>query len=289
MVSAPHIYGTPELAEEKAKDFFAGRNVDRSSTVDAAPALIWSSLPDGTTTYISPRWLTYHGLSAEQALRMGWRSIIHPDDYEPYIARWHEAIRTGTSHEATLRIRCRDGEYRNFLARAAPVRDVAGHIIRWSGANVEFPATPMPPPRKIVPEVPKATPPVATKKVDGLRAALLSLATLLITIPAAVLGYQMLGDEGEVPFTLGIVWATFRFGWRGAFPLALASMLTRNFFTVPPVFAFTHLRPIEFFMLATWFCTAFSREAICAYQAHAHPVLMRLHNALRTFLLRFAK
>jgi PAS domain-containing protein len=40
--------------------------------------------------------------------------------------------------EAEARLRRRDGEYRWFLFRANPLRDEAGHVIKWYGVNTDI-------------------------------------------------------------------------------------------------------------------------------------------------------
>lgn len=46
-------------------------------------------------------------------------------------------MKTGTRFDAEFRIRRSTGEYRWFKARAVPIRDSAGVILRWYCANTD--------------------------------------------------------------------------------------------------------------------------------------------------------
>src|SRR6202165_2535584 len=45
---------------------------------DTIPALVWSALPDGAVEYFNQRWLTYTGLTLEQARGWGFIDVYHP-------------------------------------------------------------------------------------------------------------------------------------------------------------------------------------------------------------------
>ncbi|GHO82529.1 hypothetical protein KSZ_05350 [Dictyobacter formicarum] len=52
---------------------------------------------------------------------------------------WHHAVETGDPYEVEYRFReGQTGEYRWFLARAMPVRDEAGQIVKWFGTNTDI-------------------------------------------------------------------------------------------------------------------------------------------------------
>src|SRR5260370_2533887 len=47
---------------------------------DTIPALVWRALPDGAIEYFNQRWLTYTGLTLEQARGWGFIDAYHPED-----------------------------------------------------------------------------------------------------------------------------------------------------------------------------------------------------------------
>ena len=49
------------------------------------------------------------------------------------MAHWLRSVESGANYEAEYRIRSRDGAYRWFRARALPIRDLKGGIVKWYG------------------------------------------------------------------------------------------------------------------------------------------------------------
>ena len=107
--------------------------------VETIPAMVWSALPDGSVDFINRRWQEFTGLSLEGSLGWNWVTAIHPEDVEPYVAKWHASAATGQPFEAEVRIRgAADGEYRWFLESAVPLRDDEGSILKWYGFVVDI-------------------------------------------------------------------------------------------------------------------------------------------------------
>jgi len=121
-------------AEEKVRQGARERQV----VTDAIPALVWSTLPDGSSDFNNQRWLDYTGLSAEQAAGWGYVDVIHPEDYERRTPRWRAAFAAGEPMEDEARLRRADGQYRWFLHRAVPLRDEAGMIFKWVGTSTDI-------------------------------------------------------------------------------------------------------------------------------------------------------
>jgi len=46
--------------------------------VNAIPAHIWRSAPDGAVQFVNQQWMDYTGLSQENNQGWGWVSVIHP-------------------------------------------------------------------------------------------------------------------------------------------------------------------------------------------------------------------
>ncbi len=104
----------------------------------AVPAFLWTALCDGSVDFMGDQLYEYGGLTAEQAAGWGWREAVHPDDLATCMERWRHAIRTGEAYEIEYRLRRADGAYRWFLARANPLRDDQGRIIKWIGTCTDI-------------------------------------------------------------------------------------------------------------------------------------------------------
>lgn len=106
---------------------------------DAMPQIVWTARPDGDLDYYNQRWFDYTGTTLEETQGRGWAMMLHPDDLQKSIDSWAEAVRTGQSHETEYRFkRASDGVYRWHLARAVPVSDANGHIIKWIGTCTDI-------------------------------------------------------------------------------------------------------------------------------------------------------
>lgn len=105
---------------------------------ETLPALVWILNPDLEMTYTNARWTQYSGMSAEQALGQGWRSIIHPDD----IAKIVEGVKDVHGKEALFMAEARhksaSGAYRWHLIQAAPFHDASGTLQGWCGMSVDI-------------------------------------------------------------------------------------------------------------------------------------------------------
>jgi len=105
--------------------------------IDAIPALVWSTLPDGSLDFINRRWAEI-GLTLDDLRGSQWTGIIHPDERARVTDMWRTAVETGTAYENLERVRLRDGGYRWVLSRALPLRDELGKIIKWYGVDTDI-------------------------------------------------------------------------------------------------------------------------------------------------------
>jgi len=106
--------------------------------VNAIPAHIWRSAPDGAVQFVNQQWMDYTGLSQENSQGWGWVSVIHPDDRPGLIETWQRVLEAGQPKEAEARFRRFDGEYRWYLIRMVPIRAESGALSGWYGANTDI-------------------------------------------------------------------------------------------------------------------------------------------------------
>jgi PAS domain S-box-containing protein len=123
---------------KRAEDALRKSEKELRDVIDSIPALVWSTLPDGSNTYVNKRFVEYTGSSAEQTAGSGWQALIHPDDLERHAAKWMEAVATGKPHESEVRSRRSDGQYRWQLDRGVPLRDEDGNIVKWYGVTTDI-------------------------------------------------------------------------------------------------------------------------------------------------------
>ena len=104
--------------------------------VDSLPALIAIQTVTGEIELVNRQIVDYTGMTADQL--KNWPEAVHPDDRADTIARWKYAIESGNPLDTEVRLRRADGAYRWFHARALPLRDTEGRIIRWHTLLVDI-------------------------------------------------------------------------------------------------------------------------------------------------------
>jgi signal transduction histidine kinase len=71
-------------------------------------------------------------LSLEEASDSGWESAVHPDDLDRVLERWRASQKSGQYLDYEVRLRRgSDGAYRWFQARAKPLCDRRGQVVKW--------------------------------------------------------------------------------------------------------------------------------------------------------------
>jgi PAS domain S-box-containing protein len=108
------------------------------AAIDTIPVLVWTAFSNGANDFHNRRLLAYTNRSLDQLAGEGWTTMFHPDDVPGQAVAWHTAVAKGTPFEFESRLRRFDGTYRWFLARAEPLRDEHGAVVKWYGTNVDI-------------------------------------------------------------------------------------------------------------------------------------------------------
>ncbi|MFN6946409.1 MAG: PAS domain S-box protein [Cytophagaceae bacterium] len=123
---------------EKSNEELRRLNTEFEFVMDFMPQLVWSSRPDGLLDYCNKVTLEYLGRTFNEVIGNGWSEALHPDDYDRTLEVWTKSINTGKKYEIEFRVRKYDGTYRWFLARAVPLKDENGNIIKWYGTCTDI-------------------------------------------------------------------------------------------------------------------------------------------------------
>jgi PAS domain S-box-containing protein len=108
---------------------------------DAMPQIVFTARPDGHVDYFNAKWYDYTGFDPTADTGTGfehWRQAHNEDGLRRSAIAWPEAIRTGNPYEIEYQLRRHDGEFRWHLARALPIRNDKGEVIRWIGTNTDI-------------------------------------------------------------------------------------------------------------------------------------------------------
>jgi PAS domain S-box-containing protein len=128
-----------DISERKrAEEALRRSEKELRDLIEAMPTLAFTTLADGSSTWVNRRWVEYTGLSVGDTSGSGWRSALHPDDLDGHAAKWQQALASGEPFENEARHRSANGEYRWFLVRAVPLRDEHGKIRKWYGTLTDI-------------------------------------------------------------------------------------------------------------------------------------------------------
>ena len=99
---------------------------------------VWTAPADGMLDWFNDRVYEFSGAQRGALNGNAWAAIVHADDLPVAASRWAEALSTGATYEAEFRVRRADGHYRWHIARAAPIKDASGRVVRWIGTNTDI-------------------------------------------------------------------------------------------------------------------------------------------------------
>jgi PAS domain S-box-containing protein len=109
------------------------RNKELDAIIRTAPDFIFSRRADGGRDFMSARFYDYTGAVPESANGDGWMAYVHPEDHKHAIEEWVRSFESGANYESEYRLKARDGSYRWYRARAVPIQDDGGKIVKWYG------------------------------------------------------------------------------------------------------------------------------------------------------------
>jgi len=108
------------------------------AAVGAVSSLIWTNNARGEMEGEQPGWGGFTGQSREEYQGHGWALAVHPEDAEPTIDAWHQAVAEKRMFEFEHRLRRHDGEWRVCIVRAVPVLGESGEIYEWVGVHTDI-------------------------------------------------------------------------------------------------------------------------------------------------------
>ncbi|RUS97455.1 hypothetical protein DSM106972_084030 [Dulcicalothrix desertica PCC 7102] len=101
-------------------------------------AIVWTAAPDGRIIEDVPMWEAFTGQTPAEYKGYGWLNALHPDDRDPTLTLWIDALEIKHPIEVLFRLRLRDGTYQEMLAVGLPVFDVDGNVWEWVGTVTEI-------------------------------------------------------------------------------------------------------------------------------------------------------
>ncbi len=104
---------------------------------NSIPQLAWTARADGYIFWYNQRWYDFTGTTPDQVLGWGWQGVLDQQVLPRIEAQWRAAVAAGELFEMEFPLRAADGSFREFLNRALPIKDPAGHVVQWAGTNTD--------------------------------------------------------------------------------------------------------------------------------------------------------
>ena len=100
---------------------------------DSAPALLWISEPAGARAFVNSAYVAFLGGSYDDALKVDWRTRLHPDDLQRIIREQVAGESSRKPFTLEARYRRADGEWRWLRSFSQPRIDPAGAFSGFGG------------------------------------------------------------------------------------------------------------------------------------------------------------
>jgi PAS domain S-box-containing protein len=108
------------------------------AAIEATNGVLWTNDPEGRMVGEQPGWASLTGQGFEEYQGYGWSSAVHPDDVQPTIDAWNEAVVERKTFVFEHRVQRRDGQWRLFAIRAIPILDSIGAVTEWVGVHTDI-------------------------------------------------------------------------------------------------------------------------------------------------------
>ena len=108
------------------------------AAIDAVEGVLWTNSADGRMEGEQPGWAALTGQPFEDYQGFGWSNAVHPDDKQPSIDSWNEALARGGLYAHEHRVCHHDKVWRNFSIRAVPIFGAEGALAEWVGVHTDI-------------------------------------------------------------------------------------------------------------------------------------------------------
>lgn len=124
------------ITERKhSEEMLRQREQELRDIIETMPVMALVTDASGNNAIGNRRWVEYTGLGREGP---NSEAVVHPDDAPGYVTARRHSIASGEPFEQEARMRRFDGEYRWFLARAVPLRDAQGKVLKWYSVHTDI-------------------------------------------------------------------------------------------------------------------------------------------------------
>ena len=131
-----HPHNNAELNNALQKVIISEQRFE--AAVKAVEGILWTNNANGEMEGEQLGWAELTGQTFEEYQGYGWAKAVHPDDAQPTVNAWNEAVHDRKTFIFEHRVKIKDGSWRNFSIRAIPLLDTNGNLHEWVGVHIDI-------------------------------------------------------------------------------------------------------------------------------------------------------
>ena len=108
------------------------------AAIEAVQGILWTNNGQGEMEGEQTGWASLTGQTYEEYQGYGWAKAVHPDDAQPSIEAWNEAVHERKPFIFEHRVKTKNEEWRHFSIRAIPLIDTDGSLLQWVGVHTDI-------------------------------------------------------------------------------------------------------------------------------------------------------
>lgn len=109
------------------------------AAIEAVEGVLWTNDATGRMVGEQPGWAALTGQGPAEYQDYGWAEAVHPDDAQPTLDAWNEAVAERRTFVFEHRVRRHDGAWRLFSIRAVPLLDPDDDsLLEWVGVHTDI-------------------------------------------------------------------------------------------------------------------------------------------------------
>ena len=109
------------------------------AAIQAVQGVLWTNDATGRMVGEQPGWAALTGQEIADYQDHGWAEAVHPDDAQPTVDAWNEAVAERRTFVFEHRVRRHDGAWRLFSIRAVPLLDPDDDsLLEWVGVHTDI-------------------------------------------------------------------------------------------------------------------------------------------------------
>ncbi|MFN6462356.1 MAG: PAS domain S-box protein [Nostoc sp. DedVER02] len=105
---------------------------------ELSPVGIFHTDPSGDYKYVNSHWCQLAGLSFKEAMDIGWKRALHPEDRDWVLLNWQRATQSQTPFLMEYRFQRPDGKVHWLICLAIVETDTSGNVIGYIGTITDI-------------------------------------------------------------------------------------------------------------------------------------------------------